>query len=121
MFIFERKVIMRSVENTFRNKCEFWSGTGAGEEKEVLSAVVREYAATLSTLGDSGDVLTGQLLLQAIGAAAAAMGHDFEPLLLPTLRPLLEKMGDDRWTSSAALALQTVAGALQLASVAQLV
>lgn len=88
----------------------------------VFSTVVREYASCLTnlTIGNGRDVLLGQLMLSAIGQAATKMGKDFNPLLICTLKPVLEKAGHPDFHEAGVQCLQSIADGLQLSSVAQL-
>ena len=96
----------------------------AGGTKNIstLTAVAREYAEMLSNLENTkSNFLMGLLLLKCICSVALAMNEDFSPLLLYTLRPLMEKAGDTYFTEEAMSVLETIADVLHYASATQLV
>ena len=96
----------------------------AGGTKNIstLTAAAREYAEMLSNLENTkSNVLMGLLLLKCTCSVALAMNEDFSPLLLYTLRPLLEKAGDTYFTEEAMSVLETIADVLHYASASRLV
>ena len=92
------------------------------EKTVILSAITQEYASELCTLENNKEnKLISQLILQALAAIASRMNGEFSPLLLQTMRPILEHTGDPHCSSVALNTLQAIAKALDFSSVSQLV
>jgi hypothetical protein len=64
--------------------------------------------------------MLGQLLLDAIGVTALKMQREFGPLLLTSLKSVMEKAGHPDFTSAGVSTLESIAKALGLQSVAYL-
>lgn len=88
----------------------------------VLSMLVEEYCNHLTQLesNDKDDVILGQLMLQSIGHTAKKMEDDFGPLLLCSLKPVLEKAGNCNFTTAAVAALESIALSQRCGTVKQL-
>ena len=94
---------------------------GAETNVSILTSIVREYSSYLSGLDKNrNDFMLGQLLLSAIGIVALKMQKDFGPVLLASLKPVMEKAGHPDFTSAGVSALESIAAALGLHSVAEL-
>ena len=94
---------------------------GADLNAPTLAAIVAEYSNYLTGLEKSrNDIMLGQLLLEAIGITALKMQHEFGPLLLTSLKPVMEKAGHPDFTSAGVSTLESIAKALDLKSVAHL-
>ena len=88
----------------------------------ALTTLVEEYSNHLPQLesSDKDDVILGQLMLQTIGHTAQKMEEDFGPLLLCSLKPVLEKAGNSNFVGAAVAALELIAHSQRCGTVKQL-
>ncbi|KAI9562923.1 hypothetical protein GHT06_010379 [Daphnia sinensis] len=95
---------------------------GANVDPPVFTTVIKEYSTCLAHLtgGSKTDIIVGHLMLLVIGELAVRMGKDFSPLLITSLKPVLEKAGNPEFSEVGIRSLQRMAAALQLSTVSQL-
>lgn len=95
---------------------------GANIDLPVFTTVLKEYSTCLThlTAESKTDIIMGHLVLLVIGELAARMRNDFSPLLLTTLKPVLEKSGNPEFCDWGIRSLQRMAEALELSTVSQL-